>query len=115
MVINIRPETKSAIINKSLYHLNYKDRKTGESSSKHTVELLREIGIKPNHDNLITYLFSGFGAISYDVSALIEARGRTRKELLKLWKEYYKDNRDIIEDWIKAVIEEAKKQLKKLP
>jgi len=98
---NVRDETRKAIEGKFDYYLQYKDWKTGSPSPQHAVESLREIGIKNlTNDTLKAYLYSGFSAICYDVTALIEARGVRRKDTLKLWKDFYKNNQQKIDNWI---------------
>lgn len=97
----MRDETRRAIMGKFDYYLSYKDKRSGRTSAEHTAESLQEIGIKNlTSDALKAYLFSGFGAICYDIAAVIEARGIRRSETLKLWKDYYKNNREKIDNWI---------------
>lgn len=106
----MRVETKRAINGKFDYYLSYKDKRSGKTSAEHTAESLQRIGIKNlTSDVLKAYLFSGFGAICYDVVALIEARGIRRSETLKLWKEFYKSNREKIDNWINQATSGVKK------
>jgi len=97
---NVRDETMKAIEGKFDYYLRYRDRE-GRTSAQHAVESLREIGIENfTNDVLKAYLFSGFGAICYDITAVIEARGIPRKDTLKLWRNFYKNNQQKIDNWI---------------
>lgn len=99
-VENVRDETRKAIEGKFDYYLRYKDRE-GRTSAQHAVESLREIGIKNlTYDVLKAYLYSGFGAICYDITAVIEARGIPRKATLKLWNDFYKNNQQKIDNWM---------------
>ena len=99
----MREETRKAIEGKFLYWLKFKDRRTGKTSAQYAAELLREIGVKRlTNDVVKAYLYNGFATMSYDITAVIEARGIPRKETLKLWKEFYKNNQKIINDWMKS-------------
>ena len=97
----MRDETRKVIEGKFDYYLKYRDRRTGRTSAQHTAESLREIGINNLTDNLLkAYLFSGFSTLCYDITAVIEASGVPRKDTLKLWKNFYKDNQQKIDNWI---------------
>lgn len=97
----MRDETRKAIEGKFDYYLKYRDGRTGRTSAQHTAESLRAIGIKYLTDDVLkAYLFSGFSALCYDITAVIEARGIPRKTTLKLWKNFYKDNQQKIDNWI---------------
>jgi hypothetical protein len=97
----VRDETRKAIEGKFDYYLKYRDRRTGRTSAQHTAESLREIGIKNLTDDVLkAYLFSGFSAICYDITAVIEARGIPRRDTLELWKNFCKDNQQKIDNWI---------------
>jgi len=101
----MRKETKNAIEGKFEYYLRFKDKKG--NSAQHAAKLLKKIGIKKlTPDLLKAYLYGGFSTMCYDITAVMEARGIPRKETLKLWKDFYRNKKQIINSWI----DQAKKR-----
>lgn len=95
----MRPETEKAIETKFILFITLKDGKTKESSAKHAIESFKEVDVRRiTEDVLRAYLFGVFGAICYDVTASLEARGVQRKETMKLWKET--SQQEDVKSWI---------------
>ncbi|MEM2619495.1 MAG: hypothetical protein QW356_08495 [Candidatus Hadarchaeales archaeon] len=64
---------------------------------------MKEIGVKEIKEDLLkAYLFGLFGAICYDVTALLEARGVQREKTRELWNETLEEYRQKIEGWIRS-------------
>lgn len=94
----MRLETENAIERKFEVFLRYKDKKTGETSSKRYMKIMGQYVEKPTKETSLAFLFGLFSAICYDVVAMLEARGVKLTEIERLWGKYHQKQE--AKEWI---------------